>query len=234
MERKSIPTWYAGNKFRSRLEARWAAFFDELGWEWIYEPLDLDGYIPDFVLTNFKRGPLLVEVKPRISEAAKRKIERSGWDKDALIVGAYPVISAERYECGAYIGDLTQRGGEGERGWAWDEGLISCASFNDGSLDPVCLDGCGLQHSTASYACYRCGGYDGNLGEGPSDLKERWGRASAKVQWAPSEPPPRSGSAPATPCAKCGTPVDGHNIGGHSGRPDRKLYCQPCAQGPGL
>ena len=29
---KAIPTTYAGVRFRSRLEARWAAFFDLCGW----------------------------------------------------------------------------------------------------------------------------------------------------------------------------------------------------------
>jgi hypothetical protein len=56
----AIPTRYNGVQFRSRLEARWAAFFDLVGWRWEYEPLDLDGYIPDFVLCDH----ILVEVKP--------------------------------------------------------------------------------------------------------------------------------------------------------------------------
>jgi len=50
---KAIQTRYAGCRFRSRLEARWAVFFDALGLAWEYEPqgfvLD-DGtpYLPDF------------------------------------------------------------------------------------------------------------------------------------------------------------------------------------------
>jgi len=63
---------YAGVQFRSRLEARWAAFFDLLGWKWEYEPFDLQGYIPDFLLHVPKYAgvcwlttdTLLVEVKP--------------------------------------------------------------------------------------------------------------------------------------------------------------------------
>jgi hypothetical protein len=51
---KAIPTRYAGCHFRSRLEARWAVFFDALGVAWQYEPegFDLDGqwYLPDFYL----------------------------------------------------------------------------------------------------------------------------------------------------------------------------------------
>lgn len=47
---RSHPTTYADVRFRSRLEARWAAFFDLAGWKWEYEPLDLKGWVPDFVL----------------------------------------------------------------------------------------------------------------------------------------------------------------------------------------
>lgn len=72
------PTRYAGVQFRSRLEARWAAFFDLMGWEWHYEPLDLDGWVPDFVLPcygttmNGKQMSLLVEVKPLLPVRLRR------------------------------------------------------------------------------------------------------------------------------------------------------------------
>lgn len=58
----AIPTRYNGVNYRSRLEAKWARFFDLLEWPHEYEPLDLDGYIPDFVL-KFKK-PIAVEIKP--------------------------------------------------------------------------------------------------------------------------------------------------------------------------
>lgn len=81
---------YQGQLFRSRLEARWASFFDSLGWVWEYEPLELNWYIPDFILRFHK--PVLVEVKPELDLEALRKhtakIARSGWDGEALIVGA--------------------------------------------------------------------------------------------------------------------------------------------------
>ena len=67
---KSIPTMYKGVSFRSRLEARYAAFFDLAGWDWSYEAIDKDGWIPDF-LVRFKcacghcngRHLLIAEVK---------------------------------------------------------------------------------------------------------------------------------------------------------------------------
>ncbi len=41
---KAIETRYKGYRFRSRLEARWAVFFDALGYEWQYE---VEGYQKD-------------------------------------------------------------------------------------------------------------------------------------------------------------------------------------------
>ena len=55
---EAIETSYAGHRFRSRLEARWAVAFDRMGVEWVYEPqgyeIDVAGkkcpYLPDFWL----------------------------------------------------------------------------------------------------------------------------------------------------------------------------------------
>lgn len=62
---KPIETVHAGCRFRSRLEARWAVFFDTLKIAWEYEPQGfmIDGvlYLPDFYLPEQK---LWVEVKP--------------------------------------------------------------------------------------------------------------------------------------------------------------------------
>lgn len=46
----AIETRYSGVNFRSRLEAKWAAFFDLCGFRWEYEPIDFRGWIPDFFL----------------------------------------------------------------------------------------------------------------------------------------------------------------------------------------
>jgi hypothetical protein len=66
-----IETRYRGYRFRSRLEARWAVFFDAAGIEWRYEAegFNVNGvhYLPDFELPQFKT---IVEVKPD-EESAK-------------------------------------------------------------------------------------------------------------------------------------------------------------------
>ena len=85
---KPIETQYKGYLFRSRLEARWAVFFDTCGVRWEYEP---EGYIlpngqkylPDFLLHGVDgRAPddLYVEVKGKMTPDDARKIyEFSGW-----------------------------------------------------------------------------------------------------------------------------------------------------------
>ncbi len=55
---KAIETEYKGYKFRSRLEARWAVFFDIMGIRWEYESEGIvlsngTPYFPDFYLIDF-------------------------------------------------------------------------------------------------------------------------------------------------------------------------------------
>lgn len=57
-ELKAIQTEYKGYLFRSRLEARWAVFFDAIGVAWEYEPegivlSDESQYLSDFYLSDF-------------------------------------------------------------------------------------------------------------------------------------------------------------------------------------
>jgi hypothetical protein len=80
MSMKPIETNYKGYRFRSRLEARWAVFFDALGVPWEYEPEGFETsagwYLPDFKITpRFQhewafQSHLYVEVKagPRTTE----------------------------------------------------------------------------------------------------------------------------------------------------------------------
>ena len=62
---KAIETQYRGYRFRSRLEARWAVFFDALHIKWEYEPegYEINGYkyLPDFHLTELG---FWIEIKP--------------------------------------------------------------------------------------------------------------------------------------------------------------------------
>lgn len=67
---KAINTVYAGYKFRSRLEARWAVFFDAMHLDWEYEPegFELESgarYLPDFRVKTPQGLDVWYEVKPR-------------------------------------------------------------------------------------------------------------------------------------------------------------------------
>lgn len=39
---------YNNLQFKTRLEAHWAAFFDLAGWEWHYNPVAIQDWLPDF------------------------------------------------------------------------------------------------------------------------------------------------------------------------------------------
>jgi hypothetical protein len=63
---KAIETCYKNYRFRSRLEARYAIFFDALGVQWEYEPEKYDlgqlgSYLPDFYFPEVRWHG---EVKP--------------------------------------------------------------------------------------------------------------------------------------------------------------------------
>jgi hypothetical protein len=81
---KAIQTQYKGYLFRSRLEARWAVFFDACGIDFEYEPEGYDlgnglMYLPDFLLHGVDGrggGDLYVEVKGQMTDADAKKINR--------------------------------------------------------------------------------------------------------------------------------------------------------------
>lgn len=122
---KAIETQYKGYRFRSRLEARWAVYFDALGIEWEYEKegfvLDDDSwYLPDFWLPQVG---MWAEVKPvRFTEMERRKAEQLNrpcvllvgvpdlvayaitdeYDDDCFITAHYIIHKPEGY--GEYVG----------------------------------------------------------------------------------------------------------------------------------
>ena len=175
----AIPTSYGGVNFRSRLEARWAAFFDLLGWSWEYEPIDLAGYIPDFIL-NFKK-PLLVEVKPilwslsapprRDVEEVREKIDASGWTGASAILGA-TLRSTERHHV---IGIGLARVDSSAIGWNGTPGAWTSFGAWIGHQD--------FFHWEFFY------GYGGHPTEIPDsfvDLVGAWREAANRVQWKPA------------------------------------------------
>jgi hypothetical protein len=77
---KARPTVYGGIHFRSRLEATWAAMFDQLGWRWEYEHEEIAGWLPDFTISS-QGESILAEIKPHIEfspgSGVMKKLENS-------------------------------------------------------------------------------------------------------------------------------------------------------------
>jgi len=121
----AIETHYSGYRFRSRLEARWAVFFDALGIKWDYEPEGYvfeDGtkYLPDFWLPDViyrddDRPGVWLEVKgihPNEEETAKLDNLSLGTERPAVIAIGMPSISiaaigsGELWEAPANVGSF--------------------------------------------------------------------------------------------------------------------------------
>lgn len=177
---KAIPTYYNGVSFRSRLEARWAAFFDLAGWRWKYEPNELDFYIPDFVIIG--RRPLLVEVKPDSTHRGlaryRDKVDQSGWQGESLIVGDLPIAE---FPVGLYASPGLMRESlidddGNDLGHGWDS-----AEFMD-------CPHCGLlsvTHSSGWYGCRLCDGVDGRPVRDELRIERLWREAGNRTQWRP-------------------------------------------------
>lgn len=97
---KNIETEYKGIMFRSRLEARWAVFFDELQIQYQYEVegFDIEGtwYVPDFYLPDYSCWE---EIKPngyKWWEDEKIKAFSKQVDKKFILVSGAP--QKEKYK----------------------------------------------------------------------------------------------------------------------------------------
>ena len=98
---KAIETVYNGYRFRSRLEARWAVFFDAIGVKYEYEPEGYtleDGtkYLPDFLIFARHRSyedewePVFVEVKGVLGPNDLHKVEMLSKVHPVLLLGNIP------------------------------------------------------------------------------------------------------------------------------------------------
>ena len=108
---KAIQTQYNGYLFRSRLEARWAVFFDAAGIEYQYEPEGYEDefgnrYLPDFYLPQFD---VYVEVKPN-DEMLFKDSEKIGalvdFNSSPISRGLVILGDIPYYELPLYGGDL--------------------------------------------------------------------------------------------------------------------------------
>lgn len=90
---KAIETEYAGCRFRSRLEARWAVFFDLVGVGWEYEPegyeLPSGNYLPDFRILSDSRPCFWIEIKPELYPWPSEPPRDKRWMEFAVMSGEW-------------------------------------------------------------------------------------------------------------------------------------------------
>jgi hypothetical protein len=142
---RAIETEYRGYKMRSRLEARWATFFDALDIPWEYEPEGYeDGatrYLPDFWMPTLG---CFAEVKPTWpdeAEQAKAHLLVEGTGKPLYFLIGTPVPFRAKF--GRDPGDIRWEGdhgyifpGEGIDGrCGWGE--CACCGRVDLALDGI-------------------------------------------------------------------------------------------------
>lgn len=148
--------------------------FDFLRIEWDYEPIDLAGYIPDFVLHGKRRA--IAEIKPAmdLEELAKSraKIDASGWDGGAYLFGA---ILFRGDEPSVGLGDRDRVCGVDA--WEWVPVTVTychaCNGFTPTSIDHA-------------WRCFKCGA-EGRAVRPDRDLfvevLDMWTAAGNDTQW---------------------------------------------------
>lgn len=199
---RGIPTKYRNTQFRSRLEARWAAFFDLVSWKWVYEPFDADGWIPDFLIAG--PWPFLVEVGPCLND--REYIAKGGKARSAFPVtggdfGRHILYEARQLFGGWEAQELETGIGTAER-WTLVVG-VSAVLGNAESAGLWALDAVGsTTHEAWWYRCDECslfglaspdfGGYLRPCGHAVpiqswpgASIFDLWADAGNKVQWRP-------------------------------------------------
>lgn len=170
---KAIETVYKGYKFRSRLEARWAVFFDALGIKWQYEleGFDLGGtwYLPDFWLLDYHKW---VEIKPteqhldsdtqakfwKFANNIGRIDDLGNWVGSCMLVGE-PYLNE-------YKVFRSHPSNEGQLSTFLNEAWIHCPLCHNISLSHYNLDyGRYEGFTTASVYCWNCDSVDRNWKE---------------------------------------------------------------------
>ena len=179
MAPSAIPTTYAAGAYRSRLEARWAAFFDAIGWRYTYEPFDAAGYIPDFVIHG--DAPLIVEVGPCITrDDYIGKLEKAQQNAiETMAVGVNP-LSEGKYGAGVlFIPNYRSDKNPEPHGAIAMMKWVKC---------PTCSATCvGLLHDGEWTALRPCGHTPSGPVYAPdmTKIETNWRSAGAQTQWGP-------------------------------------------------
>lgn len=147
---KAIQTKYKGYRFRSRLEARWAVFFDALSLKWEYEPEGFDLGFGELYLPDFK---VLYPGREKLGESHYEWFEVKG---DLLSVTASEWRKLMRFH--VQKGLIVLDGTPDCRMYLTVGGCLSDECDDTNSLDPVAgpfvVHPAALQHERAGLALW--------------------------------------------------------------------------------
>jgi hypothetical protein len=153
---KAIPTQYRNLEFRSRLEARWAVWFDEMLIPWTYEPegfiVDGVAYLPDFYVTSINKG-VFVEIKPKGIDGNEKELALNrvkAFNGKLLLIIGNPMLG--EYSC--TIGD--------------NDGLGAFVFADCRRCDGLCYSGADNSY-WGEFGKHTCGDHDKN----PQEQGER-------------------------------------------------------------
>lgn len=160
---KAINTKYKGYNFRSRLEARWAVFFDSLGIKWEYEKEGYalgDGiyYLPDFWLPKLECFIEIKPIKANADEIKKAELLCIGTKKTVHIFdNGFP-----GEETDLWGGDFSQSfiGKDGNIGYDYNYLFCECPHCGkigiefDGRADRIDCKCKPSSHGDKGYNCY--------------------------------------------------------------------------------
>ena len=107
MTPRPIETHYNGYRFRSRLEARWAVFFDALGMPYAYEKEGYDlgeagWYLPDFWLPEQRAWVETKGDRLTLAETNKMKALARGTGQPVWVFAGTPDPEVSLYEVVCY------------------------------------------------------------------------------------------------------------------------------------
>jgi hypothetical protein len=154
---RSLESTYNGVRFRSRLEARWAALFDSYSIKWVYEPdvfYTCNGsYLPDFYLTEMH---CYVEVKPRpgMADADQCKAVADQTGASFLILDS-PALECRAYPLYEWFGD---EGAWSDTAWCMSEKYLGIRPNDIRHRFYICT---GVLHSDSTHSepCPGCPDY---------------------------------------------------------------------------
>lgn len=103
------PTVYNHILYRSRLEAKWAAFFDFVRWDFDYEPEPFKTWSPDFVIHTLD---CYVEIKPysHWNDTLMEKIKPYSTQYRCALLSEDITINEEAYYIGKYFNRTSEPG----------------------------------------------------------------------------------------------------------------------------